>query len=294
MATKTKVKNSIELFYIKTKSKSDTYNKFKDFKINGSPAYSKMGIYKIFTRIDESGSAERKSGSGRPGKLSPSDKIKLKKAVNHKTGQSQRKLAAKFGVSVSTINDNLKKLNLKYRKRKRAPKQTPQQKERQHERLVKFCGDMASNDDPRDLVIDDESYFSFSGAGMPGNTGFYTNDITKTPNEVKHRREAKFPEKVMIWVAFPPRGISDIWVAPKQTSMKAPTYIQECLKKRLLKFIDLHYESRDEIVFWPDLASCHYSSQTQEFLKTEGIVCVPRDQNPPNAPQIRPIEIFFD
>ena len=47
METKTKVKNSIELFYIKTKSKSDTYNKFKDFKINGSPAYSKMGIYKI-------------------------------------------------------------------------------------------------------------------------------------------------------------------------------------------------------------------------------------------------------
>ena len=97
----------------------------------------------------------------------------------------------------------------------------------------------------------------------------------------------------MIWVAFSPRGISDIWVAPKQTSMNAPTYIQECLKKRLLKFIDLHYESREEIVFWPDLASCHYSSQTQEFLKTEGIVCVPRDQNPPNAPQIRPIENFF-
>ena len=47
METKTKVKNSFELFYIKTKSKSDTYNKFKDFKINGSPAYSKMGIYKI-------------------------------------------------------------------------------------------------------------------------------------------------------------------------------------------------------------------------------------------------------
>ena len=33
METKTKVKNSIELFYIKNKSKSDTYNKFKDFKI---------------------------------------------------------------------------------------------------------------------------------------------------------------------------------------------------------------------------------------------------------------------
>ena len=47
MESKTKVKNSIELFYLKTKSKSDTYNKFKDLKINGSPAYSKLGIYKF-------------------------------------------------------------------------------------------------------------------------------------------------------------------------------------------------------------------------------------------------------
>ena len=41
MATKTKVKNSIELFYIKTKSKSDTYNKFKDFKRCSDPKNKK-------------------------------------------------------------------------------------------------------------------------------------------------------------------------------------------------------------------------------------------------------------
>ena len=42
METKTKVKNSIELFYIKTKSKSDTYNKFKDFKRCSDPKNKKM------------------------------------------------------------------------------------------------------------------------------------------------------------------------------------------------------------------------------------------------------------
>ena len=39
--------------------------------------------------------------------------------------------------------------------------------------------------------------------------------------------------------------------------------------------------------------SCHYASQTQEFLKSEGIVYVSWDQNPPNAPQIRPNDNFF-
>ena len=47
MESKTKVKNSIELFYIKTKSKNDTYNKFMDFKINGRPVYSKKVISEI-------------------------------------------------------------------------------------------------------------------------------------------------------------------------------------------------------------------------------------------------------
>ena len=47
MESKTKVKNSIELFHIKTMSKSDTYNKFMDFKINGRPVYSKKVISEI-------------------------------------------------------------------------------------------------------------------------------------------------------------------------------------------------------------------------------------------------------
>ena len=51
METKTKVKNSIELFYIKTKSKSDTYNKFKDFKINGRDALIRR-IKKCVSEID--------------------------------------------------------------------------------------------------------------------------------------------------------------------------------------------------------------------------------------------------
>ena len=51
METKTKVKNSIELFYIKTKSKSDTYNQFKDFKINGRDALI-WRIKKCVSEID--------------------------------------------------------------------------------------------------------------------------------------------------------------------------------------------------------------------------------------------------
>ena len=53
--------------------------------------------------------------------------------------------------------------------------------------------------DRRSIVMDVESYFTLSGAGMPGNRGYYTSDPSKTPDEIKFRQEEKFPTKVMIW-----------------------------------------------------------------------------------------------
>ena len=64
-------------------------------------------------------------------------------------------------------------------------------------------------------------------------------------------------------------------------------------KGPLFKFIDEHYESWDKIFFWPDLATCHYAGKTLECLTENGIFYVPKDHNPPNAPQIRTIENFF-
>ena len=45
--------------------------------------------------------------------------------------------------------------------------------------------------------------------------------------------------------------------------------------------------------FWPDLATCHCAGKTLEKLTENGISYVPKDQNPPNCPQIRPIENLF-
>ena len=203
---KARIKSAIQVFYLNCTSKDKknvTYHQFKDIKINGRPVYGKSGLYKMLETLDSRGSLDRKKGSGRPLILNPTQVKKLKQCVDHKTGQSQRKLGIKFKVDQKTIGNTLIRNGIKYRKRKRTPKQTPAQKLRQQERLVNFCGDMAAKNDPRDLVIDDESYFTFSGAGMPGNSGFYTSNPVKTPSKIKHRQEAKFLMK-----GYPP---SFIW-----------------------------------------------------------------------------------
>jgi len=39
-------------------------------------------------------------------------------------------------------------------------------------------------------MMDDENYFTFSCHDMPQNSGFYTDDIKSTPNNVKYKGKA--------------------------------------------------------------------------------------------------------
>lgn len=45
-------------------------------------------------------------------------------------------------------------------------------------------------------------------------------------------------------------------------------------------------------MFWPDLATCHYAD-TLEELKQLNIKFVPKKEDPPNVPQLPPIEDFW-
>ena len=73
-------------------------------------------------------------------------------------------------------------------------------------------------------TMDDESYLTLSGAGMPGNTGFYTDNVNHCPDNVKFWFDEKFPEKVMIHTSISKRGFSQLYVIPKRTSMNGELY----------------------------------------------------------------------
>ena len=47
-------------------------------------------------------------------------------------------------------------------------------------------------------------------------------------------------------------------------------------------------------MFWPDLVTCHYKKKNLDFLHDNGIAFVVKAENLPNAPQIRPIENYWD
>ena len=99
----------------------------------------------------------------------------------------------------------------------------------------------------------------------------------------------KFGAKILVWQAICQCGHRSRTFLTSATINK-DIYINECLKKRLLPFILSH---NGPVMFWPDLATAHYAKATLEFLETNNIDTVPKDANPPNVPELRPIERYW-
>jgi hypothetical protein len=143
-----------------------------------------------------------------------------------------------------------------------------------------------------EVVMDDESYFTIDGSDTYGNDFYYTFHGLEVPEEVKYRFVSKFTPKVMVWLAISSKGISEPLIVKSKNAINSQIYIEECLNKRLIQFIN-KYHSNGNYIFWPDLASSHYSNATQAAYARLNIKVVPKSSNPPNVPQVRPIENFW-
>ena len=79
-----------------------------------------------------------------------------------------------------------------------------------------------------------------------------------------------------------------------KTAIGTETYLNECIQKRLILFIDRHHTG-DSSLFWPDLASAHYARKVQAFLTDHRIHYVARKRNVPNVrlPHTRPRETIW-
>lgn len=283
MAYKLDLRKSVAQLFGKL-STSEILRVFQDKPI------SRSTIFRVLKDCREGKDPENKQKSGRPSKLSARTTKNLLKCAKDKVGQSTRRLSRKFGVSKDTISRVLKKNNVLYRKRKRAPKYTT----KQLEKIPKCCRALRTKHflHGRFIILDDESYFTFSHHEFSGNDGYYTDNIEATPDNVKYASKAKFEKKVLVWVALSLKGVSQpFFQSCRAKAIDSDQYISKCLPK-MKRFID-NYHTGDEVIFWPDLASCHYANKTLDWLIKQKIAFVPKKDNPPNVPQARPIENFW-
>ncbi|XP_065664690.1 uncharacterized protein LOC136086324 [Hydra vulgaris] len=181
-------------------------------------------------------------------------------------------------------------MNIKYRKREKTPKYTIEQQIKAKKRSRKLVDQLYNT--KLLLVIDDEKYFCFAGDNMPGNSGYYTNNKKTCPESVRCIGKEKFPKHLLMWVAISDRGMSEsLFRTSKTVAINSSIYINECLEKRLLPFIH-KYHGAFNYLFWPDLASSHYSKDSLNWMD-QYVYYVDKESSPPNVPQARPIKNFW-
>jgi transposase len=242
-------------------------------------------IYDTIKRVESSLPLKDRKKTGRPSSWTGARRTKLKRLVNNRTGVSQRRLGRKFSVHHTTIGRELAKVGICYRKREKTPKYNTQQQEKAKVLCAKLANKLYRSN--CSLILDDEKYFTFAGNNMPGNSGYYAKNKSACPDSVRFAGKEKFPKKVLVWVAISDRGLSKPLFRPTNSvAIKTEIYIEECLEKRLLPFIHEHHADFNYI-FWPDLASAHYSKLSVDWmeeyvrqmflkpvqLKTFGAVC---------------------
>lgn len=265
-------------FYLKNeKNKSMTVFHFKQEKIPPKTVYS------ILAKYDKCGTVGDLPRSGRPPKL---DVNKVGRMFNNKDGVSQRKAARIFKVHQTTIGRTLKKCDIEYRKKEKAPAYTEKQLEK-----VKRCSRKLATKIfvDKDIILDDEKYFTLSCSNVPGNDGYYTKDKSTVPPDIRFKKVKKYEAKLLVWVAFSSKGICKPYFAESGNSINAERYLNMCLKPKLLPFLREHHADNNYI-FWPDQAKAHYAKIVKSWLETQKIPFVEQQSNPPNVPQARPIE----
>ena len=173
-------------------------------------------------------------------------------------------------------------------------KKTPKYKSTQLEKSKQLSAKLANYlyRKPCSIILDDEKYFTLAGDNMPGNDNYYTNNKPACSDEIRFIGKEKFPKKVLVWLAISDRGISKPFIQPSgAVAINSSIYVDKCLNKLLLPFIQEHHADL-KYIFWPDLASAHYSIETKTWLD-KNVYYVDKRINPPNVPQARPIENFW-
>lgn len=139
------------------------------------------------------------------------------------------------------------------------------------------------------IVMDDETYVKADFHQLPGQEYFVAKSKFAVPEHVRKKKVSKFAKKYLIWQAICGcGGVSAPYIA--SGTINGEIYKKECLQKRLLPFLRKHNGST---LFWPDLASCHYARNVMEWYEANDVNVVPKDLNPPNSPELRPIEKFW-
>jgi len=249
---------------------------------------SKSTIQNVLAYYRKTLTIERKYGSGRK-KGSQDTNLERKTLVvfNRNPNLSERAVAEKVGTSASTVHRTKCRAGLRSFKVRKVPDRNEEKNIVAKKRARKLYTEYLTKF--KCCIMDDETYCVCDFNQIPSQEFYVARRLGETSARFKIRKATKFPKKYLVWQAICSCGQkSEEFVTPG--TLNSEVYVTECLKKRLLPLIEAH---TIPVMFWPDLATCHYGKKAKEFYEENGINIVQKEANPPNCPELRPIERYW-
>lgn len=260
------------------------------FKAEGIPESTIRGM---IDRYLERGTIDSKQKSGRPRTVATPKVVEaIGKMVKSDPNLSVCDGSAKLKISKSTF-DHVKvhDLGIKAYRKESAPKYTGDQAGRAKTACRRIYRKRLLAEKPTILIMDDETYVPMDRDQVPGVEYYHCERKGDVPDQNRFKPKAKFFKKFLVWQAIDELGnVSDPFVTTG--TMNGEVYLKHCLKKHLLPFIEKYHQNH-KILFWMDMATCHYKKEVTQWLSAQGIDFVGKGENAPNVPQARPIEKFW-
>jgi transposase len=264
--------------------KGVTYNQIaKRFKVHHT------SVKNIIDKYGNESSLKDLPRSGRkPGSSKPQLDAKVVTHIKRNRSVSTRDLAKKFKTSIGMIQRIKARNSLKTYKKRKVPKKSVEQQSRAKTRARKLYERILENSN-RCILMDDETYVKQDSRALPG-PQFYTKSTDEEVDDADCTiAMEKFGQKVLVWQAICTCGLRSSIFFTKGT-INAQIYKDECLAKRLRH---LYKKNQSSPLFWPDLASVHYAKPVLQWLSDNNIQFVEKNINPPNCPDLRPIERYW-
>lgn len=250
-------------------------------------------INNILERYKVRGTVDYNKKPGRTcSKSTPAMVERVRKLFTNNPNQTVRPGAQKLDLKRSTLSDiKVHKLGIKAFRKETAPKYVNDQEHRAKVACRKIYRKRLLSHSRKVLLMDDETYVPVDPDQVPGMEFYHCQSKSTVSDQCRFKRKTKFPKKFLVWQCLDEDGnVSEPYICTG--SINGDIYLKKCIQTRLMSFIEMHHKVED-VLFWPDMATCHYRGDVTEWLKSEKVDFIEKSENAPNVPQARPIERFW-
>ena len=248
------------------------WNTYKIWKEYPSFECSRMAVHNLIKKVKETGSTERRNGSGRPvtataeENVSTFEELVCSQEDESGTHNSIRPIAPRISISKSSVHRLVKKKNLHCCKRLKTPQMNSACRKRRAERAGKLLQRFPIHSLPR-LLFQDEKDFSLQVPINRQDNRVYFNGPKKDVQPERLYSEGnKFSKKVMVSAVITWKGVSQpFFIVGNGIKVNGVFYLKN-LYDDLILAVETMYPNKDFILV-QDRAPSHRANQVQSFLK---------------------------